>query len=98
MPTKEYGGKSFEIRGLKRGEIKMLRKKGFNLAKIDAAEMDIAADEIVAIVLGEAVSAADELQNSDYIKMVRDILEATYGSPESEKNLPTSGDGKAADV
>jgi hypothetical protein len=96
MPTKEYGEKTFEIRGLKRGEIKALRKKGFSLAKIDPAEADILADEIVGMILGDAVAAADELPNREYVRIFTDIMMLTYGSEESEKNSQTSGGGETA--
>ena len=97
MPTKEYGGKAFEIRGLRRGEIKTLRKNGFNLSKIDPSEADIVADEIVGMVLDADMQVkADDLLNIEYIKLFKDIMELTFGSPESEKNSSTSGDGKTA--
>ncbi len=83
---KEFGGKSFEIRPLKRGEIKTLRGKGFNLTNLQQDQADEVIDEVIAIVLPDQVSEVDELPNSAVMDLFKEIVNATYGIGEAAKN------------
>jgi hypothetical protein len=85
----------YELRSLKRGELKFLKKCGFKLAAIDKLDED-KQDEFVGrvceIVMGEA--AADELTVAEGLQVFMRIVELTYG--DEEKNFSTPGAGTKA--
>jgi len=89
---KEFGGLSLELRSLTRGELKSLRKKGFNLGSLDPTNADEAIDEVINIILGEEeTKKADSLPNKNYVDIFGEIIKLTFGG-ETEKNLLKSGE------
>jgi len=93
---KEVGGKKFDIRPLKRGEVKTLRKKGFNLANLSLENADDAIDEVIEMICKDRLPDIDGLANTDALELFKSIIDLTYGRGEAEKNLQTSGDGVKA--
>lgn len=82
---KTIGDKTFEIRPLKRGEIKELRKKGINLAALDPANADDAVDEVMSIVLGDRIEEIDDMDNPDALKLFKEIVDLSYSRPPEEE-------------
>jgi hypothetical protein len=97
---KEIGGKKFEIRPLTRGEVKALRKKGYNIGNLSLENADDAADEILELVCGtEQIQEVDKLPNDQALDLFKAIIDLSYGKGDDEKNLKPSGSGtKAADL
>jgi len=96
---KEIDGKKFEIRPLTRGEVKSLRKKGYNIGNLSLENADDAADEILEMVCGpEQIREVDTLPNDKALELFKAIIDLSYGKGDDEKNLKPSGNGtKAAD-
>jgi hypothetical protein len=96
---KEIDGKKFEIRPLTRGEVKSLRKKGYNIGNLSLENADDAADEILEMVCGpEQIREVYALPNDKALELFKAIIDLSYGQGEDEKNLKPSGSGtKAAD-
>jgi len=96
---KEIDGKKFNIRPLTRGEVKALRKKGYNVGNLSIENADDAADEILEMVCGpEQIREVDALPNDKALELFKAIIDLSYGQGEDEKNLKPSGSGtKAAD-
>ncbi len=87
-------GRTFKVRGLKRKEVKQLRRDGFNLLDLNLAQADDVLDRVFEMVFPEAEFARiDELLNRDCLGLWNAILIETYGSPEEEKNSSRSGNG-----
>lgn len=97
---KEIGGNKFEIRPLTRGEVKALRKKGYNIGNLSLENADDAADEILELVCGtEQIQEVDKLPNDQALDLFKAIIDLSYGKGDDEKNLKPSGSGtKAADL
>jgi len=90
----EIAGKVLSIRGLKRKEIKSLRKKGFEISALKIAQVDDLLDDVFPMIFNE--QDVELIENSTYkegTKIWTAILKETYGNKDEEKNLPTSGDG-----
>ena len=97
---KEIDGKKFNIRPLSRGEVKALRKKGYNIGNLSIENADDAADEILEMVCGaEQIREVDALPNDKALELFKAINDLSYGKGNDEKNLKPSGSGtKAADL
>jgi len=97
---KEINGIKFEIRPLTRGEVKALRKKGYNIGNLSLENADDAADEILEMVCGsEQIQEVDALPNDKALELFKAIIDLSYGKGADEKNLKPSGSGtKAADL
>ena len=97
---KEINGIKFEIRPLTRGEVKALRKKGYNIGNLSLENADDAADEILELVCGkEQIQEVDKLPNDQALDLFKAIIDLSYGKGDDEKNLKPSGSGtKAADL
>lgn len=80
----------FNIRPLTRGEIKLLRKKGFNLANLNPETADECMDLVLEMVLGDT-SDLDKLPNPYALELFRKIMDLTYGG-EAEKNSLSTGE------
>ena len=81
------------VRPLKRGEIKSLKKEGFNLSNIDPETADALLDRVFDMIFTEEeIGWIDELPYHYSIKTIwPEILKETFGSREEEKNLGESG-------
>lgn len=83
----DTGKKTFEVRGLKRKEIKALKKDGIVLTNLDMKTADTAMDKVFDLVFtSEQVAMIDELPNRDAIKLWQGILMETFGAPGEKKN------------
>lgn len=83
----KVGGTAYQVRGLKRKEVKALKRKGFNLAALDRANADDAMDLVFEIVFDEAViREIDELDQAEALRLWEGVLKETYGAPGEEKN------------
>lgn len=77
----------FEIRPLKRKEVKQLRRDGFNLANLDPESGEEAMDRVFDMVFTpDQLALIDDLDNPDALKLWGAVLAETYGSPAEEKN------------
>jgi len=88
----EIGGKSFDLRPLKRGEIRQLKKNGIVLHQLTIDNVDDAADAVFGI-LGLDLAAIDALEYPDFLKLWKEVLAESFGSRGEEKNSSTGGDG-----
>ncbi len=87
MRTIEVNGQSFDVRPLKRGEVKQLRKAGFNLVALDPPTAEDAMDAVFELIFTpDQISAIDALDNPDALKVWSAVLVETYGSRGEEKN------------
>jgi hypothetical protein len=87
MRTIEINGREFEVHGLKRKEVKVLKKEGYVLASLDHKSADDCMDRAFEMVFtDDQLEAIDEIQNADAIKLWQAMLLETYGVvPENEK-------------
>ena len=80
-------GQIFEVRGLKRKEVKALNREGFNLVELDIGNADEAMDRVFECVFSKAeIKKIDDLENKNAIELWRAILKETYGAVDEEKN------------
>ncbi len=84
-----------EIRSLKRKEIKALKDLGYNylgcVPKYDTAEDSV--DKALEFVLSEDEQKfLDECENSETVKVWKELLKETYGDKGEEKNSKTTTD------
>lgn len=87
MRTVIIDGRSFEVRGLKRKQVKQLKRDGFNLTDLKPETADDAMDAVFAATFGDAdLSAIDEMRNGDALRLWTAILKETFGAPDEEKN------------
>jgi hypothetical protein len=87
MRTKTFNNHEFDIRPLKRGEVKKLRKDGLNLAALPVDRADEAMDLVFEIVFDDAdLAAIDELDNPHAMELWYAVIEETYGSKAEEGN------------
>lgn len=88
----EIGGMSFDLRPLKRGELRGLKKDGIVLHQLTMDNVDDAADAVFGI-LGLDLEAIDDLAYPDFLKLWTEVLAESFGSRVEEKNSQTGGDG-----
>lgn len=86
MTEKTIGGKTFQIQPLTRGEVRRLRKEGFNLSNITVETADEVIDKVLEIALGERFSEVDDLINSDAIALFKDVVSLTFGGPDPKNS------------
>ena len=83
---------TFEVRGLKRKEVKSLKKDGVNLMDLDINQADDVMDRVFDLVLTkDQIAVIDEMENKHALSLWVGILKETFGSGDEEKNLPGSG-------
>ncbi len=98
MRTVTIDGQDFEIRPLKRKEIKQLKANGFNLAALKAEKADDAMEAVFEMVFDvDERRAIDEMIQSQALKLWKAVLMETYGSGDEEKNSSRSGTGSRTD-
>jgi len=93
---KEINGEAFDIRPLTRGEVKALRKRGFNLGNLNLENADEAMDEVLELICKKSIEAVDALPNDKALDLFKAIIDLTYGRGDAEKNSQTSGSGMKA--
>lgn len=87
MRTIEIDTHKYEIRALKRKEVKQLRKNGYILTALDPKTAEDAMDIVFEMVFtSEQLTQIDEMPNPDALKLWSGILKETYGAPDEEKN------------
>jgi len=83
----EINKKSFNVRGLTRGEIKKLRKDGINLVTLTRENADEVVDKVFGLVFdAETVDVIDDMPNSAAMELWQAVLKETYGAWDEEKN------------
>lgn len=83
----EINGREIKYRGLKRKEVKALKKEGFDLGRLDTEDVDEAMDRLFEKVLSPDDAAfLDEQVNRASFDVFKAIMAATYGDPAAEKN------------
>jgi protein-tyrosine-phosphatase len=94
MRTFKTDGLELEIRPMKRKEIKALKKKGFDLRKIESEKIDETMDAVFDVLFTK-----DELKEIDgleekivFHKLWPEVMKETFSSPDEEKNSETPGD------
>jgi hypothetical protein len=90
MITKEFETSqgTVTLRGLKRGEIKRLRAAGINVGgNIPLEKLEDHTAALLAAILPESfMEKFDELEESEILKMHREVLAMTYPKEEQTKN------------
>ena len=87
MRTVEIEGRAWEVRGLKRKQVKELKKGGINLADLAPGKADEAMDAVFAKTFSaEDVALIDEMLNADAMRLWVAIIRETFGATEEEKN------------
>ncbi|MBW1666714.1 MAG: hypothetical protein JRJ66_01445 [Deltaproteobacteria bacterium] len=78
----EIGGQRFEVRGLKRKEIKALRREGFPLETIGGLDDIEKRDEGLDRIFSLACSGGDpdSLTQGEALELWARVVEATYGT------------------
>lgn len=98
MRTVTIDGKDFQIRPLKRKEIKKLKADGFNLAALKAEKADDAMEAVFEMVFDvDERRAIDEITQPQALRLWKSVLMETYGSGDEEKNSSRSGSGSRTD-
>ena len=71
----------FEIRSLKRKEVKALKEKGFNMGALQPEQIDDFMDAVFTIIYSPAhIGKIDEQPQRDCIKLLNQIMDETNGS------------------
>lgn len=87
MRTITINEQSFDVRGLKRKEVKTLRNEGLSLTSLDPETSEQAMERVFEMIFSpDQINQIDELQNVDALKLWTAALSETYGSPGEEKN------------
>lgn len=86
--TVKVGGREITIRGLKRKEVKHLKKEhDINLGNIRLAQAEDAADKVFELVLTpEDIEYLDDQVNAEAVRVFHEIMGATYGKEDEKKN------------
>jgi len=83
----EINGREIAYRGLKRKEVKALKKEGFDLGRLDTEDVDEAMDRLFDTVLDPSdIEFLDDQVNRASYDVFKAVLAATYGDPAAEKN------------
>ncbi len=94
MREETIENKIFQVRGLKRKELKQLRADKIDLNDLDATRAEEVMDIVFAIVFTpEQIAEIDEMENKYAIRLWIAVLKETFGSGEEEKNSSGSGNG-----
>lgn len=98
MRTITIDNNEFEVRPLTRGEVKALRKEGYNLTALNSDVAEEAVDRVFGMIFDETkIAAIDALPNPEALKLWTGILKETYGAPGEAKNfLPSGKDSQTA--
>ena len=80
-------GKVYIIRGLKRKEVKALRKKGLAPLDVTPEKLDDVVDEALRLVLNKKeFESLDDLDNASVLKLWDALLRETYPAADEIKN------------
>lgn len=80
-------GISFDIRGLKRKELRELKQKGFDLDGLDPKKAEAAMDEVFSLILTpDRIEQIENMENKYAMAVWRACLKETYSAPDEEKN------------
>lgn len=79
-------GKTFEVRPLKRREVKELRKQGFKMERIDQDKMEDHLDTILEMIFPGRIAELDELAPKHVNHIFEHILKESFGARDEEKN------------
>lgn len=79
-------GKTFNVRPLKRKEIKELKKQGFKMGAIENDQMDDWIDRLIEISLPGQLDEIDDLPPKASYKIFEAILKESFGDKAEEKN------------
>jgi len=77
---------TFQIKHLKRSEVKALKKEGFVIGKIDNEQMDDWIDRMIEMSLPGRLAEIDDLPPKASYKIFEAILKETFGDKVEEKN------------
>jgi len=77
---------TFQIKHLKRSEVKALKKEGFVIGKIDNDQMDDWIDRMIEMSLPGRLAEIDDLPPKASYKIFEAILKETFGDKVEEKN------------
>jgi len=90
----KVSGKTLTVRGLTRKEMRSLKRKGFDIGKLQVEQVDDLLDLIFPMIFDKSeVELIDDATYKVGNDIWTDILKETFGSKDEEKNLPKSGDG-----
>jgi len=81
----ELEGKKFKISGLKRRDVKRLKRAGINFTRLDDDGLDDVMDQVYECV-GIKPEDVDELFYASALQLFNDILKLTFLSEEETKN------------
>ncbi len=93
MRELELNGHVFEVRGLKRRELRELAKFGMHPTRYSVSEENF--DDVMYAALDMVFPPAtvDELENMDMLNLFEALIQETYSGGGAEKNSPRSGNG-----
>lgn len=81
----EIGGRTFEVRGLKRREVKALRAGGFRPGNVDAENADDYMDKVFELI-GCDLSEVDDLEYAEAMEIFKQVMEMTFIGEGERKN------------
>jgi hypothetical protein len=81
----EVDSKAINVRGLKRREVKQLKRDGVNFSNLDNEAIDDVMDTVFALQDLDR-EAIDELCYGDASRIFRTIMELTFMTGEEQKN------------
>lgn len=95
MREVKFDGKKFAVRGLTRGELKKLREDGRDLLRLKDMENEQVGETIDAVIpmCTDPPADPDELTPKQAGRILTALYAETWGSPDEEKNLSSSGPG-----
>lgn len=74
-------------RALKRKELKALKEKGFNLAKMNQDnDTQEVVDAVLDIAFAENIAELDELEYCECMELFKKVVALTFGTEVQEKN------------
>lgn len=94
MRNVEVEGEKISVRGLKRKEVKALKKKGFDIGELKVEQVDDLLDLVFPMIFSKKeIELIEDSPYKNCTHLWTAIIAETYGSEEEEKNSPKSGAG-----
>jgi len=85
--TIEIAGREIAYRGLKRKEVKALKKEGIDIGRMKTDDVDAVMDRLFELVLNpDDIGFLDDQLNRCALDVFKAVIAETYGDPAAEKN------------
>lgn len=87
MRTVTIDGREYKTKGLKRKQVKELKKNGIDLVNLDVQNAEDALEAVFELAFTAAENEIiEDMYNADVMKLWLAVLKETFGAPEEEKN------------